>query len=131
MKWLLLVAAVALLSVAKADTPADCRFEDVVGEWNFDLKITNAKDALDCSNFKPNSQYKIKMIFPNIAVDQFGNKGTWTMIYNQGFEVTVAGRKFFAFSKFKQSGKVVTSYCGLTGTGWTHNIVGTNWGCYR
>jgi len=130
MKWLLLVVAVALLSVAKGDTPADCRFEDVVGEWNFDLKITNAKDALDCSNFKPNSQYKIKMIFPNIAVDQFGNKGTWTMIYNQGFEVTVAGRKYFAFSKFKQSGKVVTSYCGLTGTGWTHNIVGTNWGCY-
>ena len=29
------------------------------------------------------------LAFPNIATDEMGNAGTWTMIYNQGFEVVM------------------------------------------
>ena len=37
-----------------------------------------------------------------MAVDQYGNKGHWTLIYNQGFEVTVNQRVYFAFSSFSE-----------------------------
>jgi len=42
----------------------------------------------------------ITLRFPNTVHDEFGNEGTWTMVYDQGFEVRVAGRSYFAFSKF-------------------------------
>ena len=44
---------------------------------------------------------------PNVAVDMFGNTGTWTLIYNQGFEVTVSGRTYTAFSYYTQVGNRV------------------------
>ena len=29
------------------------------------------------------AKFKVDLKYPNIAVDQFGNIGTWTMVYNQ------------------------------------------------
>ena len=29
----------------------------------------------------------VTLHYPNIAVDDIANVGTWTMVYNQGFEV--------------------------------------------
>merc|ERR1712047_33124 len=54
------------------------------------------------------------------------------MIYNQGFEVTVAGRSYFAFSDFSQEGQVVTSFCNRTrpGQGWSHDVTVRNWACF-
>jgi len=45
---------------------------------------------------------RVNLKYPNVAVDEFGNRGHWTMIYNEGFEITVNQRTFFAFSYFKQ-----------------------------
>ena len=50
----------------------------------------------------------------------------------KGFEVTVAGRSYFAFSDFTQDGKKVVSYCQRTkdGRGWSHDITVRNWACF-
>jgi len=32
---------------------------------------------------------RVNLKYPNVAVDEFGNRGHWTMIYNEGFEITV------------------------------------------
>jgi cathepsin C len=48
----------------------------------------------------------------------------------QGFEVVIAGRKYFAFSKYKQSGSTVKDMCDQTLPGWSHDILGRNWACY-
>jgi cathepsin C len=45
---------------------------------------------------------RVNLKYPDVAVDEFGNRGHWTMIYNEGFEVTVNQRTYFAFSYFKQ-----------------------------
>jgi cathepsin C len=74
----------------------------------------------------------VRLDFPNLATDFNGNQGFWTIIYNQGFEVVINNRKYFAFSLYKQSGENVTSYCDHTFWGWSHEI-GVNpadWSCY-
>lgn len=49
----------------------------------------------------------------------------------QGFEVVIAGRKYFAFSMYKKSGqKNVTSFCDQTLPGWSHDTFDRDWACF-
>eukprot|EP00742_Colponemidia_sp_Colp-10_P007781 GILJ01008390.1.p1 GENE.GILJ01008390.1~~GILJ01008390.1.p1 ORF type:complete len:683 (+),score=80.19 GILJ01008390.1:295-2049(+) len=50
------------------------------------------------------------------------------MVYDEGFEVVIHGRKYFAFSKYLENG---TSVCQETESGSFHHLDGTRWGCYR
>jgi cathepsin C len=71
---------------------------------------------------------------PNIAAAGHDVKGTWTMVYDEGFEVTVGGNIYFAFSNFTYEGKGAhrhnVSHCGGTMVGWYQNADRTHFGCY-
>ncbi|XP_060581353.1 dipeptidyl peptidase 1-like isoform X2 [Ruditapes philippinarum] len=118
-----------------ADTPANCTYEDVKGKWVFQIGKMGHDNTINCTGFPSvfnpaESKIEVSLFFPDLAVDQFGNKGFWTLIYNQGFEVVIAGRKYFAFSKYKQSGSTVKDMCDQTLPGWSHDVLGRNWACY-
>lgn len=114
--------------LVKGDTPANCTFEDIQGTWIFSLGPGNQARDLNCSDFNGpiNTQIKITLLYPDVAIDQFNNEGFWTIIYNQGFEVNVAGRKYFAFSKYNKT----ESMCHQILPGWSHNVLGSDWACY-
>jgi cathepsin C len=63
-----------------------------------------------------------------------GGEGTFTMIYDEGFEVAIDGLNFFAFSRFEfvngPSGRTNVSHCDETQVGWYHNEDRSQWGCY-
>lgn len=48
----------------------------------------------------------------------------------KGFEVVVAGRKYFAFSKYEYRKKQVASICDEVFPGWSHDTSGKDWACY-
>jgi len=118
-----------------SDTPANCTFEDVEGSWIFYESERSQGNNIDCSkNEAVVNKLRVDLKYPNVVVDQFGNEGTWTMVYNQGFEVTIAGRSYFAYSDYvEEAPDKVTSYCHQTkiGNGWSHDVTIRNWACFR
>nr|CAB3239847.1 dipeptidyl peptidase 1-like [Phallusia mammillata] len=57
--------------------------------------------------------------------------GTFNLIYNQGFEVTVAYRKLFAFFEWKTMDKSQSIFwCNRTMYGWSHDLLGNDWACF-
>jgi len=163
----LCVVALLCLTITPvdADLPVHCTHAEVQGEWVFHrgqggLEKAGAKcskgakrfdDRTDAyglgePNYKVVDQMKVKLLEPNVAVHTNAQgkqvKGTWTMIYDEGFEVVLAGHKYFAFSKFKKGGHcedstqcdVQRSSCHKTFPGWYHNEQNpdkASWGCYH
>jgi cathepsin C len=151
---LLLLLAV-LVATITADISVHCLYTQIVGRWKFYMtpplipsqnqlaertflwcNRTSSSPLLQNKNFM--LEKTIELELPNKASllnskNEVITTGTWTMIYDQGFEVIVDGKKFFAFNKFKvrENGRLVTSYCGKTQKGWYHDDNGdTNYGCY-
>eukprot|EP00088_Acartia_fossae_P005496 TRINITY_DN12461_c0_g1_i3.p1 TRINITY_DN12461_c0_g1~~TRINITY_DN12461_c0_g1_i3.p1 ORF type:complete len:477 (-),score=87.30 TRINITY_DN12461_c0_g1_i3:116-1519(-) len=133
---LALLLSIGVLGSVWADTPANCTYDDIEGVWDFYETARVGDNTIDCS--KPGEtteRTSIVLTYPNAAKDEFGNIGTWTLVYNQGFEVTVNGRSYFAFSDYKvlPDGETVESYCDRTqvGSGWSHDITIRNWACFH
>jgi len=159
-------AAMLCLALAafhvQADLPIHCLHAQIAGDWTFSLDAgghsprTNGELApVACGYPQPDrnrdhfenppllkkaSEYKLHLSSPNIVTDDEGNKGTWSMVYDEGFEVRINGKVFFAFSKYVpnkgtslSSDKVAhyTSHCDETMVGWYHDEDGSNWGCYK
>ena len=114
------------------DTPANCTYEDIRGIWLFEESDRIQSRKENCDGFRTGShRVYFKLDFPNVATDVHGNAGKWTIIYNQGFEVTINYRKYFAFSQYKNVGQNVISYCNSTSAGWSHDLLGNNWACVK
>lgn len=128
--WSALLLVVCLLDRCHGDTPADCSYTDIRGTWTFYVGSSGQDNSIDCSgDFKTIEKLTVSLDFPDIAtIKGSSEKGFWTMIYNQGFEVAVDGRKFFAFSNY--SSTTFESYCYSTLNGWVHDPSGKDWGCY-
>jgi cathepsin C len=126
-----------LVAGTSADTPGNCTYEEIKGTWTFSVGQIYAnynelkKAEGDCSNFKPNKKVRITLQYPDLATDEFGNVGFWTLIYNQGFEVVIAHRKYFAFSRYAGTMDDPISYCNETAPGsLTHDVLQRQWACY-
>ena len=127
------ILLIACISLIKCDTPANCTYEDIRGTWVFHEGPRGNDKTVNCSaNVNITSGLVLTLEFPNIATDENGNVGFWTIIYNQGFEVVINNRKYFAFSLYEQNGQNVTSYCTHTFWGWAHGtgVNPSDWSCY-
>lgn len=102
-----------------ADLPVHCLRHQVEGRWEFNLGPTSS-DRPSCGHKHPDAQdsqpalrtlgdggassVTSKMIVslnsPDHAVTSQDSSGSFTMIYDEGFEVVVEGKTFFAFSRF-------------------------------
>jgi cathepsin C len=87
------------------------------------------------SSLGPATSLRVSLTDPDAATTEEGGTGTWTMIYDEGFEVAVGDQVYFAFSKFDfvDSGnkeKTNVSHCDQTEIGWYHNTARNQWGCY-
>jgi len=128
-----------LFFIVNSDTPANCMVDEVYGTWYFHLgkqqKTLNCTEEWDDKDVE--RVFKINLSQPNIATilePENEQTGTWTMIYNQGFEVNVGLHSYFAF--FQWSGNLPyladgPKYnCQITMPGWTNDLLGNDFRCF-
>ena len=87
------------------------------------------------------STFDVLLSEPNVATIVGSNvKGTWTMVYDEGFEVKIDGKVFFAFFAYEPKtfkslksakNQFYTSHCEKSMVGWFHGADNKNWGCYQ
>jgi cathepsin C len=140
MRLIFAVLLCLVMVMVQADLPMHCLREDVAGEWTFDLGPNTQGSDENCRKFTKERQMKVRLELPFTATEldsdgnTVGTKGSWTMIYDEGWEVRVNGKKYFSFCKFTQEKKErweITSYCHQTLNGWYHDMDVSHWGCYN
>jgi cathepsin C len=145
------LAALLCPLFSKADLPVHCVRSQITGDWVFELgPLSNTRSACgherpDVEEMQPSRDIvgkqltKLSMTLkgPNV-VESAGKKGTWTMIYDEGFEVKLGDQSFFAFSNFtfekdaknRYAKPHNISHCGQTMVGWYQDGSRTKFGCY-
>ncbi|XP_044521965.1 dipeptidyl peptidase 1-like [Gracilinanus agilis] len=111
----------------------NCDFRDLPGNWVFQVfEGQGPKDnRIDCSDLgPPKDKMVVNLQYLDVARDEFGNTGFFTIIYNQGLEVVINGYKWFAFFKYVTEHDNVTRLCHETFPGWVHDVLGKNWACF-
>jgi cathepsin C len=136
----------ALFGVASADLPVHCLKNQIEGDWDFFLSapsdkrsscghrhpdVEDGQPARQAFVGNPHKTQRISLTSPNVAKTDGDAHGTWTMIYDEGFEVHSSGQSFFAFSNFTfDANKHNASHCDETMVGWYRNTARTEFGCY-
>jgi len=144
------VVIAATFQLGCADLPVHCLRHQIVGEWEFTLGPLGP-ERTTCGHQSPDSPYKqphikfleqtgplskrkMTLLDPNTASAEDGTCGTWTMIYDEAFEVAVGDFVYLAFSKFEFTDGAAmqhnVSKCSETQIGWYHDKMRSQWGCY-
>lgn len=146
-----LASFLALLPGVSCDLPVHCLRHQIEGEWKFTLGPLS-KHRTSCEHQRPDVEDKqpqgiegattttklITLSEPNVARTS-GSEGTFTMVYDEGFEVKIDNHVYFAFNKFDLAPKgaetnytenAKRSHCGETMRGWYRDATRTQWGCY-
>eukprot|EP00746_Dinoflagellata_sp_MGD_P161963 gnl/MRDRNA2_/MRDRNA2_89319_c0_seq1.p1 gnl/MRDRNA2_/MRDRNA2_89319_c0~~gnl/MRDRNA2_/MRDRNA2_89319_c0_seq1.p1 ORF type:complete len:529 (+),score=83.86 gnl/MRDRNA2_/MRDRNA2_89319_c0_seq1:102-1688(+) len=134
-----------------SDLPVHCLRHQISGEWEFTLTMPKSKRG-SCGHLRPDSEERQPAVDfmatlqtskkrfhlqdPDVVRD--GDRvGTWTMVYDEGFEVAVGEFTYFAFSRFElvpdnfaPDGHRNISHCDETQVGWYHDKARQQWGCY-
>jgi len=130
------------------DLPVHCLRHQLLGEWSFQLGALTPQRS-SCGHQRPDNQdvqpsgvdsvaseKRVTLLDPNTATTAHDTSGSFTMIYDEAFEVKVENFTFLAFSRFELLGspdsasKRNVSHCGETARGWYRDAARTGWGCY-
>lgn len=152
------VIALLAVTLVNADLPIHCIHSQVVGEWKFEVSQLKPEKEKECGFHHPDQNvlhfngqnhfefdisktHKVHLKSPDSAVSDDGTKGSWTMVYDEGFETKLNGLTFFAFMRYypkKQTHWMFSDHvddyvsdCDRTMTGWYHTADKKQWGCFR
>lgn len=108
------------------------------------MKCGHSEPSNEDTSYRAKSPYDFKHSFKinlkennEASIDMEGKllQGSWTMVYDEGFNINFNQFTFFAFNKYiidEENGKKsFKSQCYSTCVGWYNNKDKTKWGCYQ
>ena len=151
--------ALQLVQAVFCDLPVHCLRHQVAGHWTFfvgppattpqacghhtpgEVRDVVLRDGgmKDVAGVLNTVRLEVLLDAPDLASTNGTEPGStevgwWTMVYDQGFEVRIGGRAFFAFSSVLPSPSAAdfTSTCSRTAVGWYRELDSDRdaWGCY-
>ncbi|CEM08677.1 unnamed protein product [Vitrella brassicaformis CCMP3155] len=148
---LALVTVLAWLGTVVGDLPVHCERDDIIGEWVFELTREydhrtscghSHPDDERCqplhSSFNGTRTIGLKLTEPNKCEMDDGSRCSWTMVYDEAWDVNAEDLTFLAFSHFRLvqpslpgQNTPKDSICTETEVGWFHNWATDKWGCYK
>lgn len=154
-KYLLFLVVIFSFEFARADLPVHCLKKDIIGEWILELTALQAsKDGrVSCGHDSPDrasTSYKafldefktektlnieLKEDFTVLHKEKTEEKGTWNLIYDEGFELELSGgHKYFTFFSYiydHHNADNSVSVCNKTVVGWYINTEKNEKRCFR
>ena len=140
-----------------ADLPVHCLRHQLTGHWTFFVGPRSATPQA-CGHHTPGEvrdvvlqeghaevvgvldtvRLEVVLESPDLASTNSSSGATevgwWTPVYDQGFEVRLGGRAYFAFSSVTPSSTTpdFRSHCSRTAVGWYRELDSDRdaWGCY-
>ncbi|CAL6016463.1 Dipeptidyl-peptidase_I [Hexamita inflata] len=88
------------------DTPATCFGDQVLGHWKVEISEfkTPQNDRVDCdANFATKKIKYFELRAPNVAIDEDGFYGTWTMGYIQAIQVRLGGLDYMWYFNYTET----------------------------
>ena len=166
-----LAGVLLLATAALADLPVHCLHGDIAGDWTLHISKPIGASFPNCSApYETAATIRVRLnkggaarvlgasenaatVLAAGAVTP-GAGGSWTTIYDEGWEVRVGGHVYFAFSRYEEASPAkqrrsaaqhallpsaelggidpnVVSLCNETLHGEWHDDAFANWGCYR
>ena len=152
-------AALAAPLLALADLPVHCLHHQIAGAWTFYIGPPTpspstcgahtpgeVRDALPREvPFANATLLDLQLELPDLvtasgrggastSISSSEGVGWWSMVYDEGFEVRLGGKSYFAFSSVAASvsGFMNSSNCSTTAIGWYHDFTRAQdqFGCY-
>merc|ERR1711879_270548 len=141
-----LLISTLLAKLALSDTAADCHYETIKGRWVFHYTSGGFDNSINCEDPNLNFEHSMEVNFDNInevtRLDKdFNSKGWFTLIYQQGFEIILNQRKWFAYFWYNPDvnpwdydnpvpDDVIVYDCERTDKGWVHDVLSNDWACF-
>jgi len=123
------LAVLTLASLAVADLPINCTYTDVIGTWTVGESDRTGDQHISCDTpWTPLYNRLFTFHYPNLVVDEIGNTGTWTLIYNQGFEFRINERSYYTY--FYNDPTDESFSCNNSANGTVADATVRHWSCF-
>jgi cathepsin C len=83
------------------------------------------------NSFQKAKSFNMELSMDNTVKDDSKTTGKWTMVYDEGFDITLGKFTYFAFSKYQHTNNKYESICSETLIGWYNNLDTGDKGCMR
>ena len=126
-----------------ADTCAFCHHTDVIGRWQFnfsDYGIYSDRNVCDPEAEITTIGSKVFVFTDKNTVtnENTHSQGYWTLVYDEGFELTIDSQKWWAYFKVNHlpydghdPNEKCEYKCNTTMVGVVHDVHGKNWACFK
>lgn len=126
----------SFLPLALADVPISCPYSSTLGTWVFAVGRSGRSQKLvaQCGldNLGTVTQtYTFKLEEKNKVTNlETGSTGTYTIVSSQGFEISIDGRKWWAYYYFDEFHSY-NNDCSRTKVGYQRDDLMTSWNCIQ